>query len=90
MATIHPIETIVSEPSVHGGQPVIAGTTVLVTDLAAGHVHRGLSPDQLAGDFNLDLGEVHAALAYYYQHKRELDAWVHNEVPQSQQLLFDL
>jgi uncharacterized protein (DUF433 family) len=90
MATTHPIETIVSDTSIHGGQPIIAGTTVLVTDVAANHVHHGLSPAELAGDFNLDLGEVHAALAYYYQHKHELDSWVHGAVPETQQLLFDL
>ena len=74
MATVHPIETIISDPAVRAGHPVIAGTTVRVVDLVASHLYRGLSPEALAVNFGLDLGRVYAALAYYYQHRAELDA----------------
>ena len=32
-----------------------------------------MSPQQIAHAFNLTLGEVHAALAYYYDHQLEID-----------------
>ena len=72
--TILPIDTIVSSPDIRNGEPVIAGSQVRVTDIVASHLYRGLNPDELAANFTLDLGQVYAALAYYYQHKAVLDA----------------
>jgi len=73
MVTILSIDTIVSTPEIRNGEPVIAGSQVRVTDIVASHLYRGLTPDELATNFNLNLGQVYAALAYYYQHKAELD-----------------
>ncbi len=73
------IDAVVSDPDVRGGRPSIAGTRICVSDLAAYHTAAGLTPDELAVQFGPDLGQVHAALAYYYQHKTELDLEVqHN------------
>lgn len=69
-----PIDTIVRDPEVRGGSPVVDGTTIRVSDLAAYHVFDGLSADQLAAQFNLGLTEIHAALAYYYGHRDEIEA----------------
>ena len=33
-----------------------------------------MTPAQIADEFHLTLAEVYAALAYYYDHKSELDA----------------
>jgi uncharacterized protein (DUF433 family) len=84
MATIHSIETIISDAGVHGGQPIIAGTRIRVTDVVASHLHRGHNPDELAVNFNLDLGQVYAALAYYYQHKAEIDALMQSEADRAE------
>ncbi|HEX9670077.1 MAG TPA: DUF433 domain-containing protein [Thermoanaerobaculia bacterium] len=73
-ARVLPIESVVSDPAVRGGQPVIAGTTLRVSDLAAYHTLAGLTAEQLSVQFELDLARVHAALSYYYQHKAEIDA----------------
>lgn len=73
-ARVLPIESVVSDPTVRGGQPVIAGTTLRVSDLAAYHTLAGLAAEQLSVQFELDLARVHAALSYYYQHKGEIDA----------------
>ena len=73
-AQVLPIDCVVSDPEVRGGRPVIAGTTLRVSDLAAYHILAGLAPEQLSVQFDLDLGRVHAALAYYYQHKPAIDA----------------
>lgn len=73
-AQILPIESVVSDPEVRGGRPVVAGTTLRISDLASYHTFAGLTPEQLSVQFELDLARVHAALAYYYQHKTEIDA----------------
>jgi uncharacterized protein (DUF433 family) len=67
-----PIDTIISDSAVRGGRPVIAGTTLCVSDLVAWHLG-GMSPEELATQFELGLGEVCAALAYYHLHKEEIE-----------------
>jgi uncharacterized protein (DUF433 family) len=90
MAVIHPIETIVSDPAIRRGQPIIAGTGVRVVDLVASYLFRGLTAEELAVNFALDLGQVHAALAYYYQHKAELDSWMRDDEAAADKLLAEL
>ena len=90
MVTIHPIEMIVSDPTMHGGQPVVSGSRVRVIDLIASHLYRNLTADELATNFNLNLAQVYAALAYYYQHKAALDAVLRLEAQQAEQLLQQL
>jgi uncharacterized protein (DUF433 family) len=68
------IEYVVRDPEVRGGQPIIAGTTLRISDLAAYHTLSGLTPEQLSVQFELDLARVHAALSYYYQNKAAIDA----------------
>ena len=72
-AIILPIDTIISDPTIRGGKPIIAGTTLRVSDLVAYYVYAGHTPEQLAVGFSLELGQVHAALAYYHLHKSEID-----------------
>ncbi|HEY0783942.1 MAG TPA: DUF433 domain-containing protein [Thermoanaerobaculia bacterium] len=73
-AQVLPIESVVTDPNIRGGSPVVAGTTLRVSDLAAYHIVGGMGAEQLAVQFELDLARVHAALAYYYDHKAEIDA----------------
>jgi uncharacterized protein (DUF433 family) len=87
MATIHPIETIISDPNIQNGQPIIAGSRVRVVDLVASYLYRDPSPDALALNFNLNLGQVHAALAYYYQHKAQFDAQLRENAAEAERLL---
>ena len=86
MAIVHPIDTIVSDPNIRDGQHLIAGTQIRVTDIVASHLYRGLSPDALAVNFTLNLGQVYAALAYYYQHKADIDAQMRANAEQAEQL----
>ncbi|MCA9915944.1 MAG: DUF433 domain-containing protein, partial [Anaerolineae bacterium] len=87
---VHPIETIVSDPEIRNGQAHIAGSGVRVLDIVASHLYRGLPPEELATNFNLNLGQVYAALAYYYQHKSVLDAQLRDEADAAQRLLAQL
>jgi uncharacterized protein (DUF433 family) len=90
MSIIHPIETIISDPAIRGGQPIIAGTGVRVVDLVASYLFRGLTVEELAVNYALDLGQSHAALAYYYQHKAEMDTWMQNDEAEADRLLAEL
>jgi len=33
-----------------------------------------MSPDEIASEFDLSLAEIHAALAYYFDHRAEIDS----------------
>ena len=90
MVTVHPIDTIVSDPAVRQGQPLIAGSRVRVIDIVASHLYRGLTADELATNFNLNLGQVYAALAYYYQHKSAMDAQLRADAEASAHFLSQL
>jgi uncharacterized protein (DUF433 family) len=57
-----------------GHVPRIAGTTMKVVELVTAQQAHGWSPEELAFQFpHLTLGQVHSALAYYWDHQEELD-----------------
>jgi uncharacterized protein (DUF433 family) len=68
---------ITSDPSVAGGQPCVAETGISVADLATAH-EANRSAASLQEYFRgragrpLTLGEVHSALAYFYDHREAL------------------
>lgn len=76
---------IVCTPGFYGGKPCIDDHKIAVHDIAA-YTHQGLSPEDLAEDLHLTLGQVHAALSYYYDHNEQIDreialedAWIKAE-----------
>jgi uncharacterized protein (DUF433 family) len=67
------LHLIVCNPRVQGGEPVVRGTRVPVRSIV-------IASDEYAGDlarvsyaFSIDVAAVRAALAYYTQHKSEID-----------------
>lgn len=64
---------IVRQPHLHGGRPVIAGTGITVRTVV-GHYKLGLSAEEIAGEMNLPLAGVYAALAYYHLNREEIEA----------------
>ncbi len=53
----------------------ISGTQVKVIEVALDKLAHGPSPEKMAFQYShLSLAQIHAALAYYYEHQRELDA----------------
>ena len=74
MLTIESINLITTDPAVRGGRPCIAGTGLRVIDVVMAALFHQRSPGEIAADYDRSLAEVHAALAYYYQHKEALDA----------------
>ena len=60
-------------PGVCGGKPRIAGHRIRVQDVVAWHERLGQSPDEIVARFpQLTLSDVHAALAYYFDHRAEI------------------
>ena len=61
-------------PDTTGGKPRIRGRRITVQDIAIWHERLGKSADEIAADYDLTLAEVYAALAYYFDHREEIDA----------------
>ena len=64
---------IVRTPGVCGGNPRIEGHRITVQLIAERHVHLGWEAGEIAEAFQLTQSEVHAALAYYYEHQEEIE-----------------
>ena len=61
-------------PGIKHGSPHIAGTGVLVRTIARWS-QEGLLPEEITANYGfLQLHQVHAALAYYYANRAEIDA----------------
>ncbi len=73
MTTVLGIDAIVSDPNLRDGRPVISGTGICVSDIVAYYIFDRKTLEELAVGFNITLGQIHAALAYYYMHKAEID-----------------
>src|SRR5262245_17992904 len=61
-------------PAIRGGKPCLAGTRIAVSDVVLMHLRLGQSLEQIAGRYNLSPASVHAPMAYYYDHRSEIDA----------------
>ena len=60
-------------PGIVGGKPRIAGHRITVQNIAVWHEWMGKSVDEIADEYDLTLAEVYAALAYYFDHRGEID-----------------
>lgn len=66
---------IVRTPGICGGKPCVVGHRIRVQDIAGDHERLGLSPDEICDAHpGLTLAQVHAALAYYFDHREEIAA----------------
>ena len=66
---------ITKDPEVCGGNACIDGTRIRVMDVVC-LLNAGHAPEQMLAVFSvsLTLGQIHAALAYYYDHQGEIEA----------------
>ena len=60
-------------PGIAGGKPRIAGRRISVQDIVVWHERMGRSADEICADYDLSLADVYAALAYYFDHREEVD-----------------
>jgi uncharacterized protein (DUF433 family) len=75
MATVPVIaEHIEVTPGVCGGRPRIAGHRIKVAHIVLWHEQMGMTPDQILAEYpGLSLADVYSALAYYDDHRAEID-----------------
>ncbi|MCE7947040.1 MAG: DUF433 domain-containing protein [Chloroflexi bacterium CFX4] len=86
METTLSINLITSNPKVRGGRPCLAGTGLRVSDIVLAHLYHKQTPDEVAAGYAVPIAAVYAALAYYYEHKTELDADLREQIKQAQRL----
>jgi uncharacterized protein (DUF433 family) len=68
-------EHIVSTPDTCGGKPRIAGSRIRVKDVAIWHDRQRMTPSEIVSKWpQLTLASVYAALAYYHDHREEINA----------------
>ena len=64
---------IVHDPEVCRGKAVVQGTRIKVSELTRRYEFMGQSPDDIVAELpHLSLAQVHAALAYYYDHRDDI------------------
>ncbi len=62
-------------PDTCGGKPRIAGHRIRVEDVVIWHDRMGHSADEIIARYpQLTLADVYAALAYYHDHREQIDA----------------
>jgi uncharacterized protein (DUF433 family) len=73
------METVIAEhiektPDICGGRARIVGHRVRVMDVAVLHNKRGLTPEEIVHQYpGITLADVHAALAYFHDHRAEIE-----------------
>ena len=72
-------QLISSDPKIHNGCPIIAGTGVTVRRIAIWY-KQGYSAEAIADQIShLSLAQVYAALTYYHASREEIDIDIANE-----------
>jgi uncharacterized protein (DUF433 family) len=67
--------------------PVIAGTTMKVVELVLAQAAYGWSAEELNLQFpTLTLGQIYSALAYYWDHREELDVDIERRVEKANRI----
>jgi uncharacterized protein (DUF433 family) len=70
---------IEANPGTRGGKPCIVGTRIAVADVVLMHLRLGQSLEQIAGHYDISLSALHAAMAFYYDHREEIDRAMQDE-----------
>lgn len=63
----------------HYGSPCVEGTSVRVADVVVAWRYREVYPERIAEKYDLSLGQVFGALAYYHERPTEIDAEIEYE-----------
>jgi uncharacterized protein (DUF433 family) len=73
-------EYIGVRPGYCGGKPHILGHRIKVKHVAIWHEQQGMTPTEIVTTYpTITLAQVHAALAYYYDHRDEIHAEIEEE-----------
>ena len=69
------------------GVPIIGGTTMKVVELVVEKIAYGWSAEELHFQHPyLTLGQIHSALAYYWDHADELDQEIEHDLELAEQM----
>ena len=60
-------------PGYSGGEPHIRDRRIKVRHIVVWHERMSMSPDKIADEYDLTLADIYAALAYYFDHREEID-----------------
>ena len=73
------IKQIETSSDVRSGKPRISGTRITVEDIAVMHLKLGMSLIEIAGVYELSLAQVYAAMAYYFEHREDIEKRIEEE-----------
>lgn len=74
-------------PGTGGPKPRIVGHRVRVQDVVIWHEKLGMSPDEIVHNHpTISLADVHAALAYYWDHREDIERTIAEEQALVQEL----
>jgi uncharacterized protein (DUF433 family) len=66
--------------------PMIVGTRIKVVEIVLDHLARGADADEIHRQFpHLTMGQIHGALAYYYDHQEDMDADIARQLERVQE-----
>lgn len=68
---------IVRDEGVRSGDPRIEGTRITVLDFKRRVIDNAEDPHIIAGEYDLSMAALFSALAYYYDHRDELEGREH-------------
>jgi uncharacterized protein (DUF433 family) len=79
MSQLQQISHIEMRPGVHGERAFIVGHRIRVQDIVLWD-EEGLTPDEIVARApSITLADVHAALAYYYDHREDVDRQIRED-----------
>ena len=69
------------------GAPILAGTTMKVIEMAVEKTAFGWSPEELQFQHpSLTLGQIYSALAYYWDHREEMEKEIEQRLERANRL----
>ncbi len=71
-----PIDHVAITEGFRGGEPYITGKAVTVREVVQAYIRLGATVEEIADAYLLTPAQIHAALAYYYDHTAEIDALI--------------
>lgn len=67
--------------------PIVQGTTMKVIEIVMAQIAHGWTPEEIYINHRyLSMSQIHSALAYYWDHKLELDAAIDADVQYAEKL----
>jgi uncharacterized protein (DUF433 family) len=73
------------------GVPIVAGTTTKVVEIAVDRIAYNWDADEIQRQHpTLTLGQIHGALAYYYDHQEEMDRIIAERLDRADKIIAGL